>query len=336
MIERIEIRNFTVFEDVTVDFVPGVNIFIGDNGTGKTHLLKLLYAVQSAKIEGSFHRDISGKLLRVFLPKGMSLARLIHRAKGKKKEARFVITRNSDKLTCTLTGQGLDIKSGKEYFGETYFAKPVFIPVKEMLANAPGFRSMYATRETHFEEVYSDIIDKAFLPPLKDIEEKQKKILNRLRKAMGGSVNSKNEVFYLRTKSGEIEFTLVAEGMRKLALLWLLIRNGVLDKGATLYWDEPEANLNPSMLPLVVEILLELENIGVQVFIATHSYPLLKEFDLQRVKHSLRFNTLFKDEDEDVKLETAESYKALSPNKIADEYERLYDLQVKQALGGNK
>jgi len=37
----------------------------------------------------------------------------------------------------------------------------VYIPVKEMLANAPGFRSLHAQREIHFEEVYSDILDHA-------------------------------------------------------------------------------------------------------------------------------------------------------------------------------
>jgi len=96
-------------------------------------------------------------------------------------------------------------------------------------------------------------------------------------------------VFFLRNKAGEIEFTLVAEGIRKLALLWLLVTNGVLDKEATLYWDEPETNLNPSMIPLVVEVILELEKLGVD-YICVHTAsdvkstkaPPLKE--LQAVK----------------------------------------------------
>ena len=31
-----------------------------------------------------------------------------------------------------------------------------------MLSNAPGFRSLYATREVHFDEVYADILDRAY------------------------------------------------------------------------------------------------------------------------------------------------------------------------------
>lgn len=33
-----------------------------------------------------------------------------------------------------------------------------------MLANAPGFRALYSQKEVSYEEVYPDIIDKAFLP----------------------------------------------------------------------------------------------------------------------------------------------------------------------------
>ena len=55
------------------------------------------------------------------------------------------------------------------------------------------------------------------------------------------------EEFFLNGEQGEIEFTLLAEGLRKLGLLWLLIRNGSLRPGAVLFWDEPETNLNPKL-----------------------------------------------------------------------------------------
>ncbi len=113
-----------------------------------------------------------------------------------------------------------------------------------------------------------------------------------------------------------------------------LVTNGVLDKEATLYWDEPETNLNPSMIPLVVEVILELEKLGVQVFVATHSYELLKEFELQRKEHSLRFYSLFFDENGKIELSKAETYQALFPNKIADQFARMYDLEIDRAMGG--
>ena len=118
-----------------------------------------------------------------------------------------------------------------------------YIPVKDMMANAPGFRSLYEEREIHFEEVYADILRKAFLPLLKGPTDRDRKILlNRLQAAMAGKVVAKNEEFFLRSKHGELEFTLLAEGFRKLGLLWILIQNGTLLKGSALFWDEPETN----------------------------------------------------------------------------------------------
>lgn len=42
-IESLRISEFTVFKDFEIEFNKGVNVIIGANGTGKTHLLKMLY-----------------------------------------------------------------------------------------------------------------------------------------------------------------------------------------------------------------------------------------------------------------------------------------------------
>lgn len=66
------------------------------------------------------------------------------------------------------------------------------------------------------------------------------------------------------------EAHLVAEGLRKLACLAHLVSNGSLTTNGILFWDEPEANLNPRLASLVVDILLELGKRGVQIFMTTH------------------------------------------------------------------
>lgn len=52
-IESIGLKNFTVFEDFRIDVSSGINIFIGENGTGKTHLLKAIYAACEISKSGS-------------------------------------------------------------------------------------------------------------------------------------------------------------------------------------------------------------------------------------------------------------------------------------------
>ena len=46
---KIELNNVTVFNKMTVEFNAGVNVFLGENGVGKTHIMKLLYAACQAK-----------------------------------------------------------------------------------------------------------------------------------------------------------------------------------------------------------------------------------------------------------------------------------------------
>ena len=56
--------------------------------------------------------------------------------------------------------------------------------------------------------------------------------------------DEKKDEFYLKSGNSKQEFNLVAEGIRKMALLWQLVKNGTLEKGSVLFWDEPEANVN--------------------------------------------------------------------------------------------
>lgn len=62
-IKNINVKNFTVFENLNIEFCKGINVFIGENGTGKTHLLKMMYAPLSVKNNKSmmmpFWEDIS-------------------------------------------------------------------------------------------------------------------------------------------------------------------------------------------------------------------------------------------------------------------------------------
>ena len=151
-----------------------------------------------------------------------------------------------------------------------------------MLANAPGFLSLYGSLDVHFEEVYADILHRAFRPRLRKLESIDRKtILANLTKIIGGKVRYENEEFMLDTREGEIEFTLLAEGLRKLGLIYLLIQNGTLARSSVLFWDEPETNLNPKLYQPVIETLLTLQRNGVQIFLATHDYVILKELDLQ-------------------------------------------------------
>lgn len=336
MLEKLVLDNFTAFTKLDLDFTPGVNLFIGANGTGKTHLLKVLYAALSSQkgLEKANGDELARKLQNVFLPRNRYLGRLVHRVKGGA-TANVRIMRRGRELAFGFTNQTIDEMDFRSRWTAD-IAPSVYVPVKEMLANAPGFRSLYTTREVHFEEIYADIIDKAYLPILKGAPTRERKmLLEMLQQVMEGRVVLKGEHFFLKNKQGELEFTLLAEGLRKFALLWLLIQNGALLEGSTLFWDEPEANLNPSLIRTLVEILLHLQTQGVQVFIATHSYVVLREFGLQKsAKNALRYFVLERGTTGDVVARPwVEEYLATLPNLVADAYERIYDEEIRRSLG---
>ncbi len=340
MIEKASLRNFTAFKELDLECSSGVNILIGENGTGKTHILKLVYAAcEFSKPEDVIFYNL---LQPIFKPneigglirKGSEDASVSFFTNNKTIELKSSFRLNPEAPTSLATGTNPSVAQWKKHE-----QKAVYIPVKEMLSNAPGFRSLYSAREIAFEKVYADIIDKALLPPLKNGGATEfSSILEMLRQALGGEIEQNDEKFFLETPEYRLEFMLLAEGLRKLGLLWLLVRNGSLARDSVLCWDEPEANLNPRLMKTVVEILLKLQRMGVQVFLATHSYVLLKEFDLQsQSSDKIRFHALYHDEkSHSVQIESTDDYLQINPNAIADTFADLYDRDLDRVLGGAK
>jgi predicted ATPase len=132
---------------------------------------------------------------------------------------------------------------------------------------------------------------------------------------------------------GLVPFSLEASGYRKLGLLAALIRNEQIKSGVILFWDEPENSLNPELLPVLVDVLLELQRGGAQVFIATHSEILASYFNVRRKDdNEVMFYSLHKD-GEQIKAEKNERFDLLRPNSLKDEPVKLYEREIEMWLG---
>ena len=336
---RVRLERFTAFEELDLELSPGINVLVGANGTGKTHLMKVCYAACEVSKTG---KEFSDKLVRIFMPSGWSSGRMAKRGE-EEGTGRVEVFRGRGSIFTTFSDRArssnvdITVTRGEQQSSawEDLMLNSVYIPVKEMLANAPGFRSLYASRSIHFEEVYADILDRAFLPALREEPAAFVTLLRDLEKALGGSVSIEGEEFFLDGRHGTLEFSLLAEGLRKLALLWLLIRNGSLSQGSVLFWDEPETNLNPKLYRLLMEALLELQRHGVQIFLATHDYGILKEIDLQMVNDDkVAFHSLYRgDEDGEIECCTSKDYLGIHPNAIAEAFSDIYDRVIERSLG---
>ena len=269
MLTSMVLKNFTVFPEATFDFGKGCNVFIGENGSGKSHVLKAAYAsvwinAKGEKDSGSstptktyLQSAIARKMNGVFKPD--ELGRLARRKIGKNRSEIAVIFEDpalnmSFSFNTTSKTEVTVEKAPKTWEKQT----PIFLPTRELLTIYPGFVSLYETTDLPFEETWRDTCLLLGAPLAKGPREKRiKELLIPLEEAMGGSVELESGRFYLKTDSGKMEVHLVAEGLRKLAMIARLIATGsLLDKGY-LFWDEPEANLNPVNIKKVAKTILQ-------------------------------------------------------------------------------
>lgn len=326
MLTKIKINKITAFDNIEVELSKGVNVFIGANGTGKTHLMKLLYAsMLMADSSYALQKTMEQTLYGLFLPD--SLGRLVRRSVGRGKGEFYVYRQDDDNdivrtIRCELTS----LNHSKIFNAKTWAKKQsynvVYIPVKDMLANSVGFNSLYEKRELYFESIYPDIVRLALLPAVKGRATKEKtKLLDTIQNIIDGRVVKKNEKFYLVNAQGNLEFTLLAEGYRKLGLLYSLIQNESISPGSILFWDEPETNLNPKLTQQLIQIILELQRMGTQVFISTHDYVFLKELEMSKqTEDAVLYHSLYKQNDT-IECQTVENLNEITYNAINDVFD---------------
>lgn len=328
-IKKVSIQNFTVFEDMKIDFASGVNVIIGENGTGKTHLMKSLYMLSLKEFQKNSYLDV---FFDYFLIEP-------------KEAIRNTAIKDYFKINFIYDNLNVEYKSFADgiinnyvkesncsnNINDTTILNSLFIPSKDMLTHSKGFVSLYDERFISFDKSYKDIISKALLPTLKKIPAIGKSILPKLESIIDGKVIVDNDTFFIeKNNNKKINFSIEAEGIKKLAIIWQLIMNGSIVKNSILFWDEPEANINPTSYKDVAEILLELSRNGVQIFLASHNYNFAKYIEvLMKDSDDVAFHSLYKT-DKGVKCETESKFSLLTNNALREDNINLYDAEMKK------
>lgn len=289
MLKSACIKNFGCLPNETYVFASGLNVIIGENGLGKTHLLKLLYSTLKVNSDSkeftkaALQKAYADKLIGVFRPD--SLGRLVKRRQGLDK-CEVDLTMHDPSQSCGFTFSTRSSLSVQVEVApsNTKYQPPAYFPTRELVTLCPWFVPLYDNYHLRFEESWRDTVSLLGAPSLKGPREKTAaELLKPLEEAMGGRVvvDTATGEFYLQIPGeGKMEMPLVAEGLRKLAMLARLISTGaLLDKGY-LFWDEPETNLNPKLVKVLARCILHLCKQGIQVFLATHSLFLLRELEM--------------------------------------------------------
>ncbi len=336
IIKKIKLENYTVFENHQMEFSPGINLFIGENGTGKTHIMKVLYsACQSVNKKTSF----AYKLVSTMLPDDYKISRLITRKQGNRSAMIRVAAGNPDvtqERIITVSFHGKTKKWDADVTGESGWEESyaglssIFIPAKEILSHSYNLNAASEKNNVRFDDTYLDIINAAKIDISTGRNNATKDaMLKRIQEITHGRVqyDVKRDEFYLINGSSKQEFNLVAEGIRKMALLWQLVKNGTLEKGSILFWDEPEANINPTYISTIVEMLLELQRKGVQIFISTHDYMIANYFEVKKTaEDSIAFHSLSHDNNTgELRYDKAYKFADLKNNAIIAAFNKLLD-----------
>lgn len=338
-IDYLWLNDFTVFNTLNIEFSKGVNVFIGANGTGKTHLLKLLYAAcKAAEPQISFPQ----KLVNCMLPDDYKISHLVNKDA---KDTKIIVSAEEQGLDEKVSIQlqfskhnkkwNATVDDEEEWEQKLSKSNAIFIPAKEILSNCYNLGAAVAMRNVRFDDTYIDVINAAKIVinrlPENGVafEANGGKLFGilQLEKIIGGRViyNEQSDSFYVEDKGKQMEFNLLAEGIRKLALVLKLIQNGAIDKRTILFWDEPDANMNPSYISMIVHLLLCLQKEGVQIFLSTHNYMLAKYFEvLKDEDDKVLFHSLYKT-GEGVGYEYSEAFDDLKNNAIINSFDKLLD-----------
>lgn len=346
IIKAASIKKFGLFTDEILEFSPGINVFIGRNGCGKSHLLKLLYTLvkecgdspsnDSVLEANKLENRLASKLAGVFRPANDKIGHLVQQGLGR--HSAEVAATFSNGKTCGFKLSAWDkIRDAESDVGRLQEA--VFLPSREVLALFEGFIAAYEKRELSFDETFYDICIALSASQPKGPRNNLLDILMKpLEVEIRGKVGFDGSRFYVGNEDGIIEAHLLSEGWRKLASLAQLIWNGTLTKNGFLFWDEPEANLNPRMVVQLSETLLRLANQGIQIFVVSHDYLLTTRLSLaseypKEIPEDQRCDVKFfglvrrGGDEKGVSVSSGSKLADLADNPILAEYAALYDYE---------
>ena len=287
-IKTFSLESFGPLEAISGKNMGGLNLIIGTNSTGKTFLLKALYAIQRAQEETgrgddrrTFEDVLSDKLYSVFQPE--ELGDLVTRGSGKKLKANFEVDNN-----CALAfGFGPDTAKNVTISHNNLpkrQANSIFLPPKEVLGLFNVIlKSALQDRLFGFDATYVDLVLALQTPTqIGRNDDAFKTTRKKLEEMFEGRIffdTSTNKWLY---KKGNAKFSIhaTAEGIKKVAILDTLLGNRFLKPDSIVFIDEPESALHPRAISQLLDIIRILSQEGIQFFMTTHSYFVIKKLYL--------------------------------------------------------
>ena len=165
-IKKLALSNFMAFENAEMNWSDNINIICGENSTGKTTLLKVMYSLikpfsnsnkenlTKEMEEQLFVKKIQG----VFRPDDMKIGRLVSRKQGSNRTEFSVELEKKQKIAVGFGNRQENHADVSIVQGEkTQKYDVIYIPTKEMISTVEHFVSLYDEYHIEFEEMYYDL-----------------------------------------------------------------------------------------------------------------------------------------------------------------------------------
>ncbi|MEA2028171.1 MAG: AAA family ATPase [Campylobacterota bacterium] len=338
MIKEFSFKKFGPLNDIKCSDLSNINLIIGSNSTGKTFFLKALYSIirsQEEYLRGDDRRDfdevLSDKLYWTFQVD--KLSDLVQKGSKNRLEASFSIEDNSS----VVFEIGQDTHKKVNILHNNLSkrdANSIFLPPKEVLTLSKVIlKSGLLDRAFGFDATYVDLVLALHNPTQKGRNyDTFKTSRNNLEKMFKGKIefDTKQDKWVYKRGNSKFSINTTAEGIKKIAILDTLLGNRYLTPQSVIFIDEPESALHPVAISELLEIIYLLSQQGIQFFIATHSYFVVKKLYLIAKKNNIDIPIFKSQEGED--WEESNLKEGIPNNEIINESIRLFDEELEVGL----
>ncbi len=332
MITSTKIKGFGPVRDFQWNGTGRINLVIGPNKSGKTYLLKALYSaiktVEAYRRGKEVRRDaeiLFDKLYWTYQPN--QLGKLVSTGC---KAVEFSMFLDGDHEFSYSFGPSANKQV--TVTTNTCQSRPqnsIFLPAKEILSlQQIIIRVRDDYQEFGFDDTYYDLA-KALTPSIRGRNYKEFSVSRAaLESAIGGHIeyDAERKEWVFREGNRTIGIAMTSEGVKKLSILDALLGNHYLSKGSIVFIDEPECALHPRLVSQLMDIIAELTKAGLQFFIASHSYFVIKKLYL--LAHQKKMSIPVVSFNEDGGWRTSDLCEEMPENAIVEESIRLYTEEI--------
>ncbi len=330
-IQEFTLENCGPLEKIDWRVSPNINLIIGKNGTGKSLLLKILYAAlrstetyKRGDTESSFQQILSEKLRNTF-----SLNQIGDLVRKGSDRLRFKCKFEDQRVHFSFTPSAArSVRDVSESIKPRVNALSLFLPPKEILSLGGVIqKSRFQDQSSAFDDTYLDLAVALDDVPQEDgIHSNFVQVRDQLSEIYKGKVVRVGGNWQFKQGNANYSIHITAEGARRLALIDRLISNRSLTPSSVLFIDEPEAMLHPEAITAFMESLYLLSSQGTQIFMASHSYFVLKSLYIIAKRENLNIQVLSLKSNAQPTIENL--MEDVPDNPIIDESIALYEREI--------